>query len=182
MTDVLALDIATTCGWARGQVGDHAPRCGSIAFGKRDSSQLAICGNALGWAIDTIRAPLPDIVAIEGLLPPGALKQRSTEAHELLAHLHGIVMAVCMRRGVFKVFKHRLNSIRAHFLHGIPYGTGEAKTVTIRKCRSLGWLEVADDDAADACALWSYQVGLLDGEQAIRISPLFGKRPMRVSA
>jgi hypothetical protein len=175
MTDILALDIASTCGWARGFVGDLAPQCGSVQFAKPGASQLAICGRALEWAIATLKPPLPDIVAIEGLLPPAALKLRSTEAHELLGHLHGIIKATCFLRGVYKVHSHHLRVIRAHFLHGIPYGKGEAKTVTVRKCKSLGWLEVADDDAADACALWSYQVALLDGEQVVRISPLFGK-------
>ena len=33
----------------------------------KGASQLAICGRALEWAIDTLRDPLPDVVAIEGL-------------------------------------------------------------------------------------------------------------------
>jgi len=172
MTDVLALDIATTTGFARGRIGDE-PQCGSVRFSKPGASQLAICGRALEWAINLFKPPLPDVVAIEGLLPPGALKQRSTQDHELLAHLHGVIMGVCFLRGVYKVEKHPLNSIRSHFLYGIPYAKGEAKEATVRKCKSLGWLETADDDAADACAVWSYQASLLDPEQVIRISPLF---------
>jgi|SRR5215471_1898273 len=175
MSEILALDIATTCGWARGRVGDAVPQCGSVRFAKPGASQLAICGAAMRWAIDTLVQPLPDVIAIEGLLPPGALKQRSNEQHELLGHLHGIILGVAFLRGCYKVHKHQLNSIRAHFLHGVPYGKGEAKIVTMRKCRSLGWLETADDDAADACALWSYQAALLDGEQVVRISELFRK-------
>src|SRR5262245_34528278 len=92
MTDVLALDIATTCGWARGRVGDEVPTCGSVRFGKPGASQLAICGHALEWAIATLKDPRPDVVAIEGLLPPAALKRRSTEQHELLGHLHGVIL------------------------------------------------------------------------------------------
>jgi crossover junction endodeoxyribonuclease RuvC len=174
LTDVLALDIATSLGWARGRVGEQ-PRCGSVRFGKAGASQLAICGHALEWAIVHLRAPLPDVIAIEGLLPPGALKRRSNEDHELLGHLHGIMMGVAFMRGVYKVHKYQLNSIRAHFLYGIAYGKGEAKHAVMRKCRSLGWLEKADDDAADACALWSYQCSLLDRDEVLRISPMFGK-------
>jgi|SRR5262245_2536464 len=174
MTDVLALDIASTCGWARGPIGGE-PQCGSVRFAKPGASQLAICGRALEWAIATIKDPLPDVIAIEGLLPPAALKMRSNEEHELLGHLHGIMLGVAFMRGVYKVHKHHLKAIRGHFLYGIPYGKGEAKQVTVRKCRSLGWLEAADDDAADACAVWSYQVSLLDPEHVVRISPLFQK-------
>ena len=72
--NVLALDIATSCGWARGDVG-AVPTCGSVQFSTKGASQLAICGRALEWAIDTLREPLPDVVAIEGLLPPGASRR-----------------------------------------------------------------------------------------------------------
>src|SRR5262245_24449642 len=135
MTDVLALDIATTTGWARGRAGE-TPQCGSVRFAKPGASQLAICGRALEWAIATIKDPLPDVIAIEGLLPPAALKLQSNEQHELLGHLHGIVLGVAFVRGCFKVNKFSLNSIRAHFLYGIPYGKGEAKMMVQRKCKS----------------------------------------------
>lgn len=174
MTDILALDIASVTGWARGVVGED-PACGSVRFAKPGASQLAICGRALEWAINSITGKLPDVVAIEALLPPRVLKGASNEHHDVLAMIHGVIMGVCFMRGVYKVHHHSVNSVRAHFLHGIPYARGEAKTVTMRKCRSLGWLESADDDAADACALWSYQAALIDPAQVVRISPLFGK-------
>lgn len=173
MTDVLALDVATTCGWARGQVGPGAPACGSVRFAKPGASQLAICGRALEWAIATIKEPLPDVVAIEDLLPPHVTRGKSTTDHDLLAHIHGIVMGVCFMRGVYKVHKYPVMSVRAHFIDLSACGKGESKMMVQRKCKSLGWLETADDDAADACALWSYQAALIDPEQAIRISPLF---------
>jgi Holliday junction resolvasome RuvABC endonuclease subunit len=175
MTEVLALDIASTTGFARGPIGREGPRCGSVRFGKAGASQLAICGHALEWAIDTIKPPLPDIVAIEDLLPPHVTRGKSNVDHDLLAHLHGIVMGVCFLRGVYKVHKHSVNSIRAHFIDLKSCARGEQKMMVQRKCKSLGWLEATDDDAADACALWSYQAGLLDPEQAIRISPLFNR-------
>src|SRR5262245_51825237 len=100
MTDVLALDIASKLGFARGHVGDAAPRCGSVRFAKFGASQLAICGHAMEWAIDTLTPPLPDIVAIEDLLPPHVTRGRSNVDHDLLAHLHGIIMGVCFLRGI----------------------------------------------------------------------------------
>lgn len=175
MIDLLALDIATTTGWARGRVGPEAPQCGSVRFSKPGASQLAICGRALEWAIATITAPLPDIVAIEGLLPPHVIRGKSKVDHDLLAHLHGIIMGVCFMRGVYNVHKYPVSSVRAHFIDLSACAKGEAKMMVQRKCKSLGWLELADDDAADACALWSYQAALIDPEQAIRISPLFGR-------
>jgi hypothetical protein len=173
MPDLLALDIATTCGFARGCVGSEAPRCGSVRFGKAGASQLAICGHALEWAIDILKPPLPDIVAIEDLLPPHVTRGKSNTDHDLLAHLHGIIMAVCFMRGVYKVHKHPVMSIRRHFIDLSACAKGQGKIMVQSKCRQLGWLVGDDDDAADACACWSYQAGLIDPEQAIRISPLF---------
>src|SRR4249919_1239970 len=162
MTDVLALDIASTLGFARGPVGPAGPRCGSIRFGKAGASPLAICGHALEWAIDTIKPPLPDVVAIEDLLPPHVTRGKSNVDHDLLAHLHGIIMGVCFMRGVYQVHKHSVGTVRKHFIDLKSCARGEAKMMVQRKCKSLGWLEAADDDAADACAVWSYQCGLLD--------------------
>lgn len=175
MTDVLALDIATTCGWARGRVGDE-PRCGSVRFSKPGASQLAICGRALEWAIATLRDPLPDVVAIEGLLPPSVMKGKTNLDHDLLAQLHGVMMAVCFMRGVYRVDRYPVSKIRAHFIDVGACAKGEAKLMVQRRCKSLGWLEESDADAADACALWSYQVALIEPEHAIRISPLFQRR------
>lgn len=170
---VLALDIATVTGWAIGNVGDDAPTCGSVRFAQQGASQLAICGRALEWAIETIREPVPDIIAIEALLPPSVTRGQSNEHHDLLAHLHGLIMGVAFMRKVYKVHKYPVQSIRAHFIDLSSCAKGEAKKVVLQRCKSMGWLETSDDDAADACALWSYQVGLLDPEQVIRISPLF---------
>ena len=182
MTDVLALDIATTTGWARGAVGTATPLCGSIRFCKPGASHSAIVGRAMQWAIDLTTTSKPDVVAIEALVPPLAMRGRTNVDHDLLAMLHGAIMGVLFLRGVYKVNRYPVQSIRAHFLNGIPYGKGEGKTVTVRKCRSLGWLESTDDDAADALACWSYQAALIDPTHAIKISPLFGPRGVRLEA
>jgi hypothetical protein len=173
MTDILALDIATTCGFARGPVGACAPRCGSVRFSKPGASQNAICGRALEWIIDTLTPPLPDIVAIEDLLPPHVTRGKSNEDHDLLAHLHGIVMGVCFMRGVFKVHKYAVGRVRAHFIDLKSCRRGEAKLMVQERCKSLGWLDQADGDAADAAAVWSFQAALLDPNHIVRISPLF---------
>jgi Holliday junction resolvasome RuvABC endonuclease subunit len=175
---ILALDVATTTGWARGHVGPHRPTCGSVRFAKPGASQLAICGRALEWAIETIKPPLPDVVAIEDLLPPHVTRGKSNKDHDLLAHLHGVILGVCFARGVYKVHKYAVGSIRAHFIDLKSCARGQAKLMVQRKCKELGWVSQqgdTDDDAADACAVWSYQCGLLDRDHAVRISPLFNR-------
>lgn len=174
MTDVLALDIASVTGFARGPVGREGPRCGSIRFGKPGASQLAICGHALEWAIDTLKPPLPDVVAIEDLLPPHVTRGKSNVDHDLLAQLHGVILGVCFARGIYKVHKHAVMTVRRHFIDLSACAKGQGKRMVQDKCKQLGWL--ADgDDAADAAAVWSYACSLIDPEQAIRISPLFNR-------
>lgn len=173
VTDILALDIASTTGWARGPIEPTGPRCGSVRFAKPGASQNAICGRALEWMIDTLKPPLPDVVAIEALLPPHVIRGKSNQDHDLLAHLHGIVMGVCFMRGVFKVHKHAARTVRAAFIDLSACGKGQAKPMVIGRCRELGWLDNADADAADAAAVWSYQAALIDPTHAIRVSPLF---------
>jgi Holliday junction resolvasome RuvABC endonuclease subunit len=173
MTTILALDIATSTGFARGPVGASTPQCGSVRFGKPGASQLAICGRALEWAIDTFTPPLPDIVAIEDLLPPQVTRGKSNTDHDLLAMLHGVIMSVCFARGVYKVHKYPVMTIRRHFIDLSTCARGESKMMVQRKCKSLGWLEAADDDAADACAVWDYQCALIDPLVSIKRQPLF---------
>jgi hypothetical protein len=175
VTDVLALDLAKTTGWARGLVGDEAPRCGSVTFGKPSCSQQMVCVHAGEWFIEQLRDK-PDIVAVEASLPPLVIKGKSNTDHDLGIKLHGVLDFITGMRSIFKVHRYAVQSIRAHFIDLSVCAKGEAKQMVLRKCRSLGWLESADDDAADACAVWSYQVGLLDRDQVLRVSPLFNKR------
>jgi crossover junction endodeoxyribonuclease RuvC len=173
---IFALDVASVTGWARGAIGE-VPRCGSVRFASEGASHLAICGRAMEWAIDTLGpAPRPDVVAIEALLPPMVIRRKSNVDHDLLAELQGVMLGVCFLRGIYKVNRFAVGKVRAHFIDLSVCAKGEAKLHVIRKCRSLGWLETADDDAADACALWSYQCSLIDPQQSLRVSPLFNRK------
>ena len=100
---------------------------------------------------------------------------KSNTDHDLLAHLHGIILGVCFVRGVFKVHKYPVMTIRRHFIDLSACAKGQGKVMVQSKCKTLGWLAGDDDDAADAAACWSYACSLIDPEQAIRISPLFNR-------
>ena len=179
MTDVLALDIATTTGWARGAIGTAAPLCGSVRFARAGASHSAIVGNALQWAIDLTKSPpLPDVVAIEALVPPQAIRGKTNVDHDLLAMLHGVIMGALFLRGVYRVHRYPVQTIRSHFIDLAACGRGQGKVMVQDKCRALGWVTdyEINHDAADALACWSYQVALLDPEHTIRISPLFRRR------
>ena len=177
MTDILALDIASKLGWARGHVGDAAPTCGSVRFGSDGASHDAIYGAAGTWMIELLmQEPRPDIVAIEALLPPHVIRKRSNQEHDLLPGLHGVIRMVLFLKGVYRPQLVPVQTWRNHFIDLSVVARGEAKLHVLRKCRSLGWLECADDDAADACGLWSYACACIDPVTALQVSPLFMRR------
>jgi hypothetical protein len=172
---VLALDLATTAGFAYGVVGG-VPFCGSHRFASKGASKPAIFGNALEWTIELLRECKPDVIAIEATLPTTFVRGRTSKnTNDVLVGLVAIVEAVAYVRGIYKINEHTVSQVRSHFIDMNACAREEAKLYTIRKCRSLGWLEAADDDAADACALWSFQCSLIDARQALRVSPLFQK-------
>ena len=182
MTDILAIDLATTAGYARGKLGDAVPVCGSIAFGGRGRNLGdAVFSQALHWISDIVNdGPPPDIVIVEKMLPPEAMQNRTSRAvRDRLAGLHGIVRAVAHRHGVGEISEASVGDVRAHFIGQRGLKRYDAKRAVISRCRQLGW-DVANDNEADACALWSFACGLLDPSAALRTSPLFNPK-LRVS-
>jgi len=181
MTDILAIDLATTAGYARGKLGDAAPLCGSIAFGRTDRGMTnAVFADALRWITDIISDAPPDIVIIEQMLPPEAMQGRTSRAvRDRLAGLHGIVRAAAHKHGVGEISEASVGDVRAHFIGQRGLKRYDAKRAVISRCRQLGW-DVANDNEADACALWSFACGLLDPSAALRTSPLFNPK-LRVS-
>jgi hypothetical protein len=173
--DILALDLATVSGWARGCVGDHGPRCGTLAFSpKGESSENAVFGRALPLFQRLLHDdPTPDLVILEAMLPPAAMKGRTSRAvRDRLAGLHGIARAVAYHRGIYRIETATVSDVRAHFLSDRGLRRASAKREVTAVCQRLGWT-VANDNEADACALWSYACGLLDPRTALRVSPLF---------
>lgn len=175
MTDILALDLATTCGWARGCVG-AVPASGSILFARAQASDNAVFAAALTWLSGVLEPkPRPDLIVIEALLPPQAMKGHTSRAvRDRLAGLHGIVRAVAFLRGVYRIETAAVGDVRGHFINDRACKRKEAKRETVEKCRALGW-PCDDDNAADALAVWSYMCGLIDPATALQVSPLFNR-------
>jgi hypothetical protein len=175
MTDILALDIATSTGWARGRPED-APTCGSVRFASKGASHGAIFSGAFDWFREFTEKDRPDVLVIEDLLPFRAKMGETTkDTARLLAGLHGVIRLVAFKREIFKVQAVPVSDVRHHFIGG-NFKREQAKGYVEQKCKSLGWLERADTDAADACALWSYWAARVVPETALRVSPLFQAR------
>jgi crossover junction endodeoxyribonuclease RuvC len=184
MRDVLAIDLATKTGWARGCVGE-VPEFGTMNFaakkkGTKGGSDMLLSSDsvfaaAMEW-IGELLDPVPDILIIESMLPPDAMKNKtSRQVRDRLAGLHGIIRAVAKRKGVGEITEAAVGDVRAHFVGIRNLKRHDAKSAVIDRCQSLGW-DVANDNEADACAIWSYACALIDPVQALSVVPLFNKR------
>src|SRR5262245_14637547 len=173
VSDILSLDIATTTGWARGRVGT-APTFGSINFATRDASDNAIFAAALRWLSGFLdEKALPDLIMIEQMLPPSAMRGRTARAvRDRLAGLEGVLRAVAFCRGCYRIETARVTAVRAHFIGEGMLKRNAAKTEVMRACHRLGW-NVANDNEGDACALWHFACSRFDPKVALQASPLF---------
>lgn len=180
VSTILAIDLATKTGWCRGAVGE-TPEFGSMNFGwsktkvREASSSDDVFASAIDWMSELLD-PLPDILILESMLPPEAMKNKtSRQVRDRLAGLHGIIRGVARRKGVGEITEAAVGDVRAHFINARNLKRDNAKQTTIDRCQSLGW-DVANDNEADACALWSYACALIDPVTALSVVPLFNKR------
>jgi hypothetical protein len=176
--DILALDLATTTGWARGSPDDACPTSGFVRFGNADSSENAVFAAALGWFAEMFgKEPRPTMLMLERMLPPQAkVGATSTPVRDRLAGLHGVARAVAHRRGIYEIATASALDVRQHFCHDRHV----KKQDVYNKCQVLGW-PVTDLNESDACAIWSYACGLIRPDTALRVTPMFGKRKMAFS-
>ena len=175
MTDILALDIATTTGWCRGVVGG-TPSCGTVCFG-RNCSANAVFAQAIAWFSNLLKEePQPDALVIEAMLPGGAMRGETTiEVRDRLAGLHAIARGVAHIRGIHEISTVDVGAVRQHFIGARNLKSDVAKREVVAKCRAMGW-PVEDNNAADAVAVWSFACALIEPETALRLSPLFMRR------
>lgn len=176
MTMILALDLATRTGFARGRVGE-LPISGSIRFGGSGAHDAAIFAAALRWISQELQPePRPDIVILEAMLPPDAMRGATSRAvRDRLAGLHGIALGVAHLRGVGEIAEASVGNIRGHFIGDRRLRRPDAKRHVMARCKALGW-QCADDNAGDALALWSYACALIDPTWAVQVSPLFNRK------
>jgi hypothetical protein len=172
---VLGLDIATVTGWAYGRVDANAPQWGAVRFGSASTPSPKIFGEAMNWAIKLLHNLKPDIVMMEALLPPLAMRNQTSRAvRDRLCGLNAIIAACAHHEGVGEIASAQVQDIRAHFIGERMLPRKVAKQEVKDKCLSLGW-SVPDDNCADAVACWSYACALIDPKLALRGSPLFSR-------
>lgn len=172
MPKIMTLDLAKRTGFAIGYPGDEKPISGSILFASDGASHEAIFAKALGWFSSTIREHKPDVVVWEAPLPTSFSQGHTTvKVTSILFGLPAIVGAVAYLLGIYELRTADVRDVRRFFIGGNPKRE-IAKKLTMQQCRMMGW-DFADDNEADALAIWAYYRGLVEPRYAIAPSPLF---------
>jgi hypothetical protein len=171
--NVLALDLATTTGWAYGKPRSK-PTFGSIRFIKPGGSRAAAYRSFRKWLESewNVRDAQPDLIVYESANVQFMAGRTNIETIKLLIGLTEHLEEWC--HGWMELREATTAQVRAHFL-GQNLKSAVAKPATVERCRSLGWMANTSDEA-DALALWNYQCSFLDPEVGVRTSPLFQKR------
>lgn len=174
MKSILALDLASVTGWAFGAPG-AVPSHGTIRFASPGASHEAIFAAAGNWIDARCMALEIDIVVWESPLQTSFKRgHTNTNTTTVLYGLPAVIGAIVYAHGIYDIRKADTRDIRQHFLGCSPKRT-KAKSMVKAKCRALGW-DVADDNEADALALWHYQCSLIEPRLAMQPTPLFARR------
>ena len=169
---IFALDLATKFGWAWGRPEDVAPRFGSIVLKGDRAAKYRQLREFLGVMVtDKVSR-----VVFESSATQVMHGQTNIETIKLLIGLTEHVEEFCYQR--VELREARVSDVRMHFIKGNPKRE-IAKAKTVGRCREMGW-DVNNDDEADACALWSYQVCTIRPDLAHTHSPLFAKVKHRI--
>ena len=177
--NVLAIDASTTCtGYAFGGAGNTAPLGGiwelpgsdemvfdrTLAMASQSVSSLCRLQREMGTPIDFVVIERPIFITHGG-----------SSAH-IISHLMQLTGAI---RAAAKLQQAEVRLYDVHTVRKCFLGTGngalkskEAKAAVMRQCDLLGW-RYADDNQADANALWFYAMGKLNPAFAVKSTPLF---------
>ena len=168
---VLALDLATTTGYAFGAPGS-IPQFGHLRFSKPGSPRAATLRAFRQWLDKRWRSShgRPDLIVYESPAVPSIMAGRTNiETIKLLVGLAEHLEEWCYER--VELREARVADVRVHFI-GQNMKSAYAKAKTVEQCRMLGW-EVENADEADACALWDFQCAWLNPRLAAHSTPLF---------
>jgi hypothetical protein len=172
---ILALDLATTTGFAWGKPG-AVPQFSSIRFSKPGTSRAATYRLFRIWLESkwNVRGHQPDLVVFESPAVPSIMAGKTNiDTIKLLIGLAEHLEEWCYDH--FELREASVSQVRSHFI-GQNMKAALAKPRTVERCRELGW-NVENTDEADACALWDYQCCHLRPDLAPQTTPLFfGKR------
>jgi Holliday junction resolvasome RuvABC endonuclease subunit len=167
---VIALDPATHCGCAVGEVGGR-PKLSSVTMrDSRDDPHEDVFGRAVRWIEQVIERHHPVLIAIE---KPFYVNERTNYATTVV--LHGIYAGFtgAARARNVTVWPVTAATWRKHTLGTSKLGSrDDVKDAMVTLCRRLDW-SAPDDNAADAAGIWIWATAKYAPYGAVPVEPLF---------
>lgn len=181
--DILALDIASCTGWCFGAPGGK-PTYGSQKLAPEGASTAERGAAMIRWLTPMIQGMRPRTLVFEAPLAPSSMAGKTTaNTARVLLGLPLVVESVAYLLGVWDIWEANVQDVRQHFIGrrtvvGAKLADGKrkpgaAKPLVIARCIELGYMP-ADDNAADAVALWSYACAIRKPSTGTTTTPLFG--------
>ena len=156
---ILALDLATTTGWAEGLPGER-PTSGTVRLAPVGSPPEAVFGGLLAFLAPRMTAFRYRMVIWEAPLDPRHLKTNVNTARVLLG-LPAVAGAVAHQTGHYGANEASVHDVRSFTLGKRP-AKGEAKRAVMDAMRARGF-DPRDDNEADAISLWIYAEAIIGG-------------------
>lgn len=158
--NLLALDIATTTGWAFGPIseGSCPSASGHERLAKAGASNERCWRSTFMWINAMLREHDPDMVVIEAKIKTPNMKGKSSpKVDERLGGMQSVIRAVVFMRQRVTADQIPPATVRKQFLGlgNLPKDT--AKKLVHSRCRELGWIDAGNLslDETDAMALWA---------------------------
>lgn len=166
MRQLLALDLATTTGWAFGSVerGGRPRLANTIRFTGKGACDEDVWFEALKWLIDQMNVLGPDVVAIEAPIMSASTHGGSnTKTLMRLIGLQAVLRTVVRAKKPNLARLIHVQSARKFFIgHGNLPGA-QAKLRIKERCIQLGWADADTGfDTTDAMCVWAKAAGELD--------------------
>ena len=145
-----------------------------VRFGaKNNATHGQIAAEAIAWTIKLLEHAKPTQIVFEQPLPPNFTGGHTTLNTAMVTMgLPFLMQGIAYKFGLFNVLPVRVSDVRTFFIGG-NVKSAEAEVLTREQCRRLGFAP-ADDNEADALALWCYQCARIKPELAHKLTPLFG--------
>lgn len=148
---ILALDLATVLGVAIGPAGGK-PRAVPHRIAPPETAIGPFLSRYADWLADQITTHDPAVIIFEA--PIMTAGKTSIDTARKLMNLAGLTDMIGWRREVPRVFEADSSTVCKAFTgRGRYEDRGGKKRAVMEACARLGW-EAADDNAADALALW----------------------------
>lgn len=167
---ILACDLATVTGWACGAPGDR-PIWGHRRNGWPGAPVGAVLADFADWLEGMIDKLMPSRLYYEA---PYLSRQITNPATVLILYgLQAHFLTIAHRRDLVAV-KVYIKTAAKHFVGSGGLRRDEKKKATIAMCETYGW-KVADDNEADALAIFTYAEAQVDPTVRRASGPLWAQ-------